>query len=194
MLSPVEVLLQIARTLEELNIAYVVVGSFASAVRGRPRATNDVDIVAAIEPAHADAFVAALKNDFYVDDSVVRRAVWGRRSFNVIHFDSTFKVDFFVASNDEFSQQELARGQLESVSSDETRQVYVATAEDTVLAKLRWFQKGGAVSERQWSDVLGIAQVQGERLDLDYLREWADRMGVRDLLEQLLREAADTWG
>jgi hypothetical protein len=189
MLSPAEVLLQVARALEDLSIPYVVVGSFASAARGLPRATNDVDFVADIQSAHVPALLAALTNDFYIDEKAVRRAVESRRSFNAIHFDSAFKVDFFIPPATEFSRQQLVRRQLESLTPDAARRVYVATAEDTLLGKLRWFRAGGGVSERQWSDVLGIIKVQGERLDLDYLRGWADRLNVRDLLEQSLGEA-----
>lgn len=82
---------------------------------------------------------------------------------------------------------------MESISPDDTEKVYVATAEDTVLAKLCWFQRGGSVSQRQWSDALGVVRVQGKRLDLDYMREWAERLGVRELPEELLGEVADGW-
>lgn len=192
MLSPAEVLLQVARALEDLGIPYVVVGSFASSARGIPRATNDVDFVADIQPAHVPALLAALTDDFYIDEKAVRRAVENRRSFNAIHFDSAFKVDFFIPHAAEFSRQQLVRRQLESLSPDAAQRVYVATAEDTLLAKLCWFRAGGGVSERQWSDVLGIIKVQRDRLDLDYLRGWADRLNVRDLLEQSLGEAGIT--
>ncbi len=34
------------------------------------------------------------------------------------------------------------------------------------------------------SDVLGILGAQKLNLDVDYLREWADKLGLRELLEQ----------
>lgn len=66
--------------------------------------------------------------------------------------------------------------------------VRVTSAEDTVLAKLRWFRKGGETSERQWRDVLGIVAVQRGRLDLPYLTGWARRLGVEDLLTRALAD------
>lgn len=65
----------------------------------------------------------------------------------------------------------------------------VAAPEDTILAKLQLHRRGGEVSERQLTDVLGALKVQRERLNLEYLREWAGRLEVSDLLERLLEEA-----
>jgi hypothetical protein len=47
---------------------------------------------------------------------------------------------------------------------------------------------GGEVSERQWSDVLGVLRTQGDRLDGAYLDQWAAALGVADLMEQARRE------
>jgi hypothetical protein len=45
---------------------------------------------------------------------------------------------------------------------------------------------GGELSDRQWNDVLNVIKVQGEQLDLAYLRRWAIQLGVADLLERIL--------
>jgi hypothetical protein len=67
--------------------------------------------------------------------------------------------------------------------------VRVASAEDAILTKLEWFELGGRSSARQWQDLLGILKQQGAALDGAYLAQWADVLGVRDLLEQALVEA-----
>lgn len=187
--SPLAVLLQIARIFDEQGIAYVVVGSFASSLRGLYRTTNDIDIIADIRIEQVNAFITALQNDFYADGQAARRAVTSHRSFNVIHFDSVFKIDIFVLSSDEFSQQQLARRQPEKFAPDVMQTFYVATAEDTILAKLKWYRSGGETSNTQWRDILGIIGAQGKDLDENYLRTWADKLNVRDLLERVLEEA-----
>jgi len=68
------------------------------------------------------------------------------------------------------------------------------------LTKLEWYRIGGedfgefsrAVSERQWRDVLGVLKVQGERLDLAYMRRWASALDVADLLEQALAQTGQS--
>lgn len=189
--SPLEVLSQIARALEEQGVAYVVVGSFASSMRGVYRATADIDIVADLKPAHVKPLVEALQETFYLDEQAVRRATARRGSFNAIHFDAVFKIDIFVPPADSFSRQQLARRLLEKIAPDAPQGIYVATAEDTILAKLSSYRAGGEVSEVQWADVRGIVGAQGEELDFEYLREWSERIGVRDLLEKLLGGADD---
>ena len=73
--------------------------------------------------------------------------------------------------------------------SDETRLFYLASPEDVVLRKLEWYKAGGAVSERQWLDVLGVVKVQAQVLDYAYLRQWAEQLELTDLLDQALRDA-----
>jgi hypothetical protein len=49
--------------------------------------------------------------------------------------------------------------------------------------------KGGRSSARQWNDILRITKQQGTALDAVYLAQWADVLGVRDLLESTQENA-----
>ncbi len=68
-----------------------------------------------------------------------------------------------------------------------TSRVKVATAEDTVLAKLAWYRLGNEQSDRQWADILGVLRLKRASLSEPYLRRWARELGVLDLLERALR-------
>ena len=189
MVLPISVLSLVTSALEKLKIRYVLVGSFASSIHGLYRATADIDILTDISAEQIGPLYEALKETFYIDELAMRNATTRGQSFNVIHFDSVFKVDFFVASTDEFAASQLARRQSRALSPDQPDEVYVATAEDTVLAKLRWFRAGNESSKNQWNDVLGIISVVRDGLDTTYMRTWAERLGVGNLLERVLDEA-----
>ncbi|MDO8835383.1 MAG: hypothetical protein Q7V01_07285 [Vicinamibacterales bacterium] len=177
----------VVAALDAAGVAYVLVGSLASSARGFPRATNDADLVADLRREHVDQLVAALQESFYIDTDAVVRAVSAHRSFNAIHHASGFKVDVFVPPPGGFGWQQLARRVAERLGATDMPPVFVATAEDMVIAKLDWFRATGGTSDRQWQDIVGIVAVQGPALDRNYLREWATRLGLADLLERAFR-------
>ena len=127
------------------KIRYYVGGSLASSAHGIPRASIDADLVADLGGGDVDAFVAALRHDYYVPEERIRDAVDRRSSFNVIHLATTLKIDVFVAKNREFERRALARARPEALEGEDGRWVLLASAEDIVLAKLEWYRKGGEV-------------------------------------------------
>jgi hypothetical protein len=188
MVLPFSVLSLVTGALEKLGIRYVLVGSFASSMYGMYRATAGIDIVAEIKMEHVDPLYGALKADFYLDELTMRNAVSHKRAFNAIHYDSVFKIDIFISQQDEFALAQLDRRELRKLSTDRDDAVYVATAEDTILAKLRWYRAGSESSQNQWNDVLGILATMHDCLDLAYLDKWADRLSVADLLARAIDE------
>jgi hypothetical protein len=184
----IAVTLQVIDAMEKLGITYIVGGSLASALYGVPRATLDADLIVDMKPEQANALEQALREDFHVDVEEIRRAIQTGTSFNLIHLKSMFRVDVFITRNEPFDRAEMQRRIHQVIAVDPDRKAYVSTAEDTVLAKLRWYQSGGGVSERQWQDVIGIIRTQGGELDKAYLREWAESLGILDLLERALDE------
>jgi len=188
--EPIAVTLQVVRVLERLGVRYIIGGSLASTAYGLVRTTQDTDILADLRPEHLPALAATLQTDFYADDQMMAEALARRSSFNIIHRQSMFKVDIFLPRGRPFDESQLARATHQQLTADVSAQARLATAEDTLLAKLDWYRSGNEVSERQWRDVLGVLKVQGERLDFGYLWHWAAELGVSDLLERAISEAA----
>lgn len=185
--EPLQVTLRVVRVLEALAVDYLVGGSLASSLHGVPRATQDVDIVAALRLRHVDEFVSELGPLFYVDADMVREAIRSLASFNIIDMATMMKVDIFVAGRDELQKAEMARR--ERYSFDAQTTLWLASAEDIVLQKLDWYEKGNRISERQWNDALGVLKVRGSSMDFSYMRKWAGELGIEELLTRLLSDA-----
>ena len=189
--DPIPVAALVANAFERLGIPYLIGGSVASSLYGLPRSTNDVDIVADIQVAHVRPLVQALGDTFMVDEGAAREAIARRSSFNMIHFDLLEKVDIFVLPAEPWARQQMARRRLDTlVGSDEGVTAYYASAEDTVLSKLVWYNLGHGVSDRQWRDVVEVMQVQGDKLDQAYLDRWAQSLDLTELLSRARRDAA----
>ncbi len=186
--EPIQITHRIAQELERLEIRYFIGGSLASSLHGIPRATNDVDMVAAISYDHIPLLVKALEAEFYIDAGMIRDAIEHQSSFNIIHLATMFKVDIYMLKSDIASQQEMKRREQHQVSEIPDQTLFLATAEDVIVHKLYWYLLSGGVSERHWSDVLGVLQVQGDQLDYPYLKQAAQQRGVYDLLLQALKE------
>ena len=135
-----------------------------------------------------------MSGDYYVDAESIREAIQRRRSFNLIHFATMIKIDVFVIGDGEYDREEMRRMTPGPIADAPDRLFPLATAEDIVLRKLQWYERADRVSERQWSDVLGVLRIQSDALDLAYLRHWAGQLGLMDLLEQALSEAAPESG
>lgn len=169
--------------LDAAGVPFMVAGSFASTAHGMPRTTQDLDLVIdPPSPAALDAFVGSMAPEqYYVDADAARDALARRSMFNVVDLTSGWKVDLILRRNRPFSRGEFGR-RVPLTLLDVP--VFVASAEDTIVAKLEWSKQAGG-SERQRRDVAGILATVGSELDRGYVERW-----VRDLaLEEEWRTA-----
>lgn len=189
-----EVLRLVISRLDELQVPYMVVGSFASSAYGLVRSTYDADVVVDLRREQVREFMDTFGHDFYVDAGQIEQAIARKQSFNTIHLGTFFKVDFFVLSDAAFAQEQFSRRVLGLVGGEGGGKVCVATPEDVLLSKLRWYREGGEVSELQWRDVIGILKAQSRTLDWQYLRRWATELKIADLLDRARQEAGPSGG
>ncbi len=187
--EPIEVTLKVTGIFEKLGVPYLIGGSLASTLYGMVRTTQDSDIVAEMRQEHLQPFVAALQDEFYVDDEMIAESIQHNSSFNIIHRETMFKVDVFIPRPRPFLQSQLARAQRQTFAFETEVSAKFASPEDTILSKLEWYRMGGEQSDRQWRDILGVLKTRAGELDLAYLRKWAVELKVSDLLERALKES-----
>ena len=137
----VEPLKQVCEHLDRLGIAYFVGGSVASTMHGEIRTTQDVDLVVELRRDQVGELVRSLEGDFFADVEALMFAVENHSSCNIIHRTTAFKVDLFLRRDRPFSECEMARRVYVAIGG---LRLPMATAEDCVLTKLEWFEKGGA--------------------------------------------------
>ena len=176
-----ELLAEIGRRLTQARIPYMVTGSIASSYHGEPRATRDIDIVIDPTPDSLEQFIGALPPDtFYVDAEGARTALAERGQFNVIESASGWKVDLVIRKNRPFSVTEFERRQAAELLGLRT---FVASAEDTIIAKLEWAQAGE--SDRQLRDAAAILAISGEKLDYPYLERWVGALKLENVWSRI---------
>lgn len=160
----------------------MVTGSVASSFHGRPRATNDSDIVIDPGPEQLRRLAAELTSDgFSVDLARALDSLRRRLSFNAIETTSASKIDLIIRKDRPFSRQELSRRLIVPLWPEIP--VAMASPEDSVLSKLEWSMKAGG-SERQLQDAAGVVEVN-PRLDRPYVERWAAELKVLDLWKRI---------
>ncbi|MHC4206897.1 MAG: hypothetical protein ACYSTT_19750 [Planctomycetota bacterium] len=183
------VLKQLTDSLDDFKIDYAIGGSIASSLYGKVRFTQDADITIAAFDDKAEQLYYVLKESFYVSKDAMYQAISKRGSFNIIHLESAFKIDIFVRKDDDFHRQLFLRRKKVKLDESIEHLFDIVSAEDIILLKLQWYQSAGCVSERQWSDVLGVLAVQSQMLDMKYLKDCSEKLGLSDILQNAIDEA-----
>lgn len=178
-----QLIIKIARILEDLNIQYAVTGGYAVSVLGRPRATFDIDIVIELFEPKVPVLAKALKTLSSIselDEAMADDACKREGEFNYIYVESNIKVDFWVTKKNPISQLEIKRRIKKRIDGQE---IFFVSPEDLILSKLRWYQE--TESTRQLEDIESVVKIQ-EKLDWKYIRKWAREQETLEVLDKLL--------
>lgn len=188
----IEALNKVIDCFDALGIAYYIGGSVASSAYGMARATMDVDLIAHVELSQVDRLVRSLEADYYVSAEMIKDAIHRRVSFNLIHLKTMVKIDVFIAKDQPYDSQALARRRPDTLDEESSRKFYLSSPEDAVLSKLQWYETGGRGSDQQWKDIIGVLKVQGGKLDLEYLKYWTSKLNLSELLNRSFDDAGTT--
>jgi len=163
----------------------MLTGSFASSVHGMPRATRDIDIIIVPTREQLTRLIEQFPQmDYYASLDEAVDALERKSQFNVIDLTTGWKIDFIIRRDREFSQLEFSRRSMIPFAGT---QLYVASAEDILIAKLECAKQGG--SERQIEDAAGIISSQAEALETSYIERWARELGLEEQLRSARKKA-----
>lgn len=175
--------------LNQLEIDYMVVGSFSSNRYGVPRATQDADIVVSLVAADRERLFAALPQAFRIEPQVGFEMITGtwRRLIQLPRIP--FTIELFELSSDPYDQSRFARRKRLTLLS---REAWLPSAEDVIVQKLRWCKQ--AKRGKDFDDVVSVLGVQGAAaLDWDYMDSWCKEHGTTELLEEAKSLASVVW-
>jgi predicted nucleotidyltransferase len=182
-MEQMDILRHAVKTLERLQVPYLVVGSFASIAYGESRFTQDIDIVVALEMKHVPGLIQAFPQpEYYLNEPAIRDAIRSDFQFNVIHPDSGNKIDFILPKKGDWPRAKMSRGRPVRLLPD--RDVMTAAPEDVILGKLWYYAEGGG--DRHLRDIAGILRVTGEGVDRAEVDRWARQLGYLEIWEAIL--------
>jgi hypothetical protein len=186
--DPKELMRYLAETFDRLGIRYFVTGSTATITYGEPRFTNDIDVVVELRAADIEALLCAFPpSEYYVSRIAVEDAVAQRHQFNIIHPASGLKADVIIASNSEYDELRLSRARRLPVLPE--RSVSFASPEDVILKKMEYYREGA--SAKHLRDIAGVLRVQQERLDRQYVSDWAKRLNLEAIWNMVQSAAVE---
>jgi len=169
--------------LDKLSIPYAVMGGIAVRAHGVPRPTYDIDLTIVVERATLPELFACLRQiDYAIPEPYETGWVDELKGLPLLKLrryirDESLDVDLFLAEED-FLKQVMER---RSKAEAEGRMIWLVSPEDLVLLKLL------AGRPRDLGDISDVLFMQG-RLDLRYMRRWANELGVAAELERRLAE------
>lgn len=183
-------LIEVVAALEAAEIPYVVGGSVASSTWGKQRATQDIDIAVFLRVDQVQKLRANLPEHYLMETGELEDYARSARDFQcgqILHMEHVDRVDLFVLEDSEFNRSRLSRAIEARLLPDVV--VRVSSPEDIIITKLRWYELGRGISDRQWNDLVLVIETQGDDLDWTYLEKWAAHFGLAELLDEAKAEA-----
>jgi hypothetical protein len=168
---------------DRMQIPYAVMGGIAVRVYGIPRATYDVDLTIAIERSQLPDLYKAIQEIGYTIPEAFEKG-WVDQVGGMALVKARLylqgrgvDIDMFLAESRYQSEilNRRIRGLLNNVPT------WFVSPEDLIVLKLL------ANRPRDIADIGDVLFTQG-RLDEEYMRKWADSLGVLERLDKLLQE------
>lgn len=169
-------LLKCIRLIEKIPLEYMVSGSIAAILYGKPRLTHDMDVVVSFPQTSIQKFVQIFDTkEFYCPPSEVLEEEIKRGDdgqFNIIDQTTGFKIDVYPFKSDPLIVWGFERRKKIELLEDEA--IWVAPPEYVILKKLAYYKEGG--SDKHLEDIRSILEVSREDVDQKEIERWVERL------------------
>jgi Nucleotidyltransferase of unknown function (DUF6036) len=171
-----EATLRVIDALEAAGIPCMLVGSFSSNYHGIPRSTEDADIVIVVPERPLADILAPLEPAFRLDPQLSFESITFTPRQVIEVPELPFRIELFHFTDDPHNQARFGRKLKVEMAG---RKVWIPTAEDVIITKLRWARS------KDRDDVRNVIAVQSDAIDWDYVHSWCDRHSTRALLDEI---------
>lgn len=151
--------------LNELQLPYMLTGSAAIDFYTVGRSTKDLDFVVELKEQDVEQLILVFKNHYFHKPSIISE-IKKKGMFNLIDFETGFKIDFFIRKETVYASTAFNRRQLHHEVFEEG--IWVISLEDLIIAKLQWIQD--LQSDRQIDDIKKL--MLNPKIDIPYLKHW----------------------
>jgi hypothetical protein len=177
-----ELMLAAAVALERCRIPSMLVGAFSASYHGIGRSTEDADFVVQVAELPVRLLAEKLGPDFYIDPQTRLETFTMGEYYVIKRVDSDFVVELFLLKEDPHSQESFRRRVRVPYGGGE---VFLSTAEDLIVTKLRWSQ--GGRRHKDIDDARNVLAVKQGKLDMAYIRSWCEQHGTAGVLDEVLK-------
>ncbi len=184
-MNAVEATRAVVNAVDACGIAYLLTGSLASSAYGIPRTSKDADFVLEMGGRDPWEIMDRLGPGFELDPQMSFESITGSMRWIVHVPEIPFDIELFLLGQDAHHQARFRR-RVPLLHPTLAQTVFLPTAEDVVIQKVRWGR------DKDRSDARDVIAVSGEVLDWPYIEAWSDRHRTRSLLEEL-RASTPPW-
>jgi hypothetical protein len=172
------VMAAVVDSLRETRVSYMMIGAWALAVWGRPRATMDLDFMVMVDGTGLDCIEKRLIRDGFLADETwlkwnpLLKDLQRRMQFQGVTVD-------LMRPRDVHDNQAFERRKKKKLAG---RFCWVIAPEDFILQKVK------VGRPRDFEDALSVLERSRKMLDFKYLKQWTGRLGLTSELSYLLGE------
>ncbi|MCK4664161.1 MAG: hypothetical protein KAT68_14935 [Bacteroidales bacterium] len=163
---------RITKSLEDKKIDYMLSGSIALNIYIVPRMTLDIDIVVELHEKNIKDFLSIFSKNYYLNTNTVKKETKNHGMFNIIDYETGFKIDFIVRKETEFRKLEFERRRkIKIIDFD----IWIVSSEDLIISKIEWIQQ--LQSDKQIQDIKNL--IANIKIDKEYIKKWCKKLNLK---------------